>query len=351
MGGLFSSPKPAETPPPEKINQRGPTGNVTFGRYSTDPVTGQEVFTAEPGIVTQRTEETPFQQQFREGREGLNLQLLQSLNPNLQSVRTADEIRSIVPTANFSAANRAGAQELLGPESIESRLTANPDISRVGQGLTPMSQDFSGDIQRLEDATFEAMTMRLNPIFERQQSQLDQQLADQGIPINSEAYNEAKRELQLAQGEQLNRASLDAIGAGRAEQERLARLGLAQRGQQFGEQATTFDLERALRGQQFQEGVGLSDVASRNRGQLFDEQVQQFQAALQKQLALAGLEQQQRGQQFSELGALGGFQSFFNPTPIAALGAGSTGATPGGGGYEILGSIAGGLAGNAGLFA
>ena len=324
MSSLFRSQKPGVTPPPEKIGQIGIAGQGSeFG--TVDPETGE--FISTPGQTFQRTTESGFQEQFRLGQEGLQTQLLGSLSGQLTDPRSAQTIRGILPSA----------QRQIG--------VGRPQAGQVGvetggfTGLPELGQDFSADISRLEEASFQGVAQRLAPGFEDQRRRLGQQLADQGIPIGSEAFERELTRQETGQGEILSRAALDAVQAGRQEHGRLAGLEQSQRGQLFGEQFNVrgqeFGQQLASQQQSFQQ-----QFAARGQEEAF--RSNQLQDALQKQLSLASLEQQQRGQQFGELGALGGFVSPFAPTPVQAVGAGSTGARSAGEGFALLGAALGG---------
>lgn len=109
---------------------------------------------------------------------------------------------------------------------------------------TPISKDFSGDSNRLESATFERQKGLLDPLFRNRENDLRTRLANQGIAEGSEAYNRDFLDFNNTRDEAYNRASLDAIGAGRSEQGRLFGQELA------GRQSTFNELAALLGGQQ-----------------------------------------------------------------------------------------------------
>ena len=109
---------------------------------------------------------------------------------------------------------------------------------------TPISRDFSGDSNRLESATFERQKGLLDPLFRNRENDLRTRLANQGIAEGSEAYNRDFLDFNNTRDEAYNRASLDAIGAGRSEQGRLFGQELA------GRQSTFNELAALLGGQQ-----------------------------------------------------------------------------------------------------
>jgi len=281
MGGLFSSPKPAApavTKPAEKVNILSPTGSTTFGTVGA----GGE-FTPTGGLTTQKTTETPFQEQFRLGKEGLSAGLLQQL-----------QSEDILPQQQFKASD------------ISSKI---PQATTLGEGLGAMitPDQFGEQATSLEQATFERGSNLLSPEFDRQRARLEQDLANQGIDINSKAGQDALNRLETSQGGQLENLALSSVAGGRAEQDRLAKLGLLTRGQGIDEQ-------RAL----------LSD-------------------ALNRELSLANLAGQQRATRFGEIGSLSGLTTPFAPTPIATIGqaggTGGTAATPAGAGFGLLGKL------------
>jgi hypothetical protein len=76
-----------------------------------------------------------------------------------------------------------------------------------------LTGSLSGDIsaEDVQKATFERGKAQLDPIFKQQRRDLEQQLADQGIPAGSERSNEALDRLEQSQGRQfvdLSQASI-----------------------------------------------------------------------------------------------------------------------------------------------
>lgn len=319
MGDLFSSADPSVTPPPEKINIAGPTGSATFGTFDE---AGN--FIPDPGIITQLTEESEFQQALRAEQERSQLGLAGQIGRDpLTQVRGTEGIREFVPRAKDL---RAGLSEFQEAGVASGQFDPS--------GLQAIGGDFSADALRQEQATFQRASNLLSPEFDQQREDLEQALANKGIPVTSKAGERELNRLERSQGAQLENLALSSVGAGRGEQERLERLGIATRGQQFGEQAT-------------QAGVGIQEagLAASQRGQELSERNLEFQNALQRQLAFANLEAQQRAQQIAETQGTGLLGTPFQPTPVTSLGAGSTGATPSGPGFEILGAAIGGAAG------
>lgn len=94
------------------------------------------------------------------------------------------------------------------------------ELSRSLSGNLP-----STDSEVVRNATFELGKRQLEPEMKSQREALATQLANQGIPINSEAYNSAMNRLERSQGEQLTNLSLQSQlqGIQTAEAQRSAR--------------------------------------------------------------------------------------------------------------------------------
>jgi hypothetical protein len=224
MSGIFSSPKAPAAPDTagtitaqakaNQINQLTPEGNQFYGTI--DPVTGE--FIANEGNTTLKIEQTPFQQELQQGGQGISLALLNSLQQggagNLSGVRTASDIEA---------------------------------------GLPSLSQDFSGDARQAQQANYEANLAQLQPQFDRQRQQIEQRLADQGLPIGSKAYQEELDRLERSQGNQLQQLSQSSVQAGNARSNELASLLAQQQAQQFNTQSGLQNQENQARASQFGE--------------------------------------------------------------------------------------------------
>lgn len=94
------------------------------------------------------------------------------------------------------------------------------ELSRGLSGNLP-----STDNEAVRNATFQLGKQQLDPEMKSQREALALELANRGIPINSEAYNSAMNRLERSQGEQLNQLSLQSQIAGiqTAEAQRSAR--------------------------------------------------------------------------------------------------------------------------------
>lgn len=172
--------------------------------------------------------------------------------------------------AAFEAQQRVGAalsglaEGQLG--RIESNVGQEFDISGLPQA--PTADDASR--QRVEQALFDRATSRLDPRFERQQEDLETQLANQGFTRGTEGFQRELSNLRESQGDQLQQALNQAILAGGAEQSR-----------QFGLQDVA--RQRGLQEQLTVRNQPLNELAALLRGQGVSQP--QFQAVPQTAVA------------------------------------------------------------------
>tara|TARA_R110000868_G_scaffold122869_1_gene325718 strand:- start:1764 stop:3077 length:1314 start_codon:yes stop_codon:yes gene_type:complete len=111
----------------------------------------------------------------------------------------------------------------------ESAFTKNQRLDQERLAMQ-LSRGLSGNLpstdnEAVRNATFQLGKKQLDPELKSQREALATQLANQGIPINSEAYNSAMNRLDRSQGDQLNSLSLQSLltGIQTAEAQRAAR--------------------------------------------------------------------------------------------------------------------------------
>jgi hypothetical protein len=185
-------------------------------------------------------------------------------------------------------------------------------------GLAELDQDTSAASQRARDAMFKRTSMLMEPERAQQQDGLRQKLANQGLVVGSDAWNDEFNRLDQAQNLSRERSALDADIAGGQEAQRLFQQALATRQQGIGERLSNIDVRSKSRGQLFGEQA--------QKAQLSESAAARAQAAssaagsnavamrgqdIQARLAAAGLDLQRRGQlmgardqQFNELATL-----------------------------------------------
>lgn len=205
------------------------------------------------------------------------------------------------------------------------------DLNSIKGGLPGVSTDFSGDRQRTEDATYNRAVSRFAPTFAERNRQLEQRLADQGLPVGSEAYNAEKDRQQRMENEAYTNAAYDAVNAGNNAYQQMSDLNLRTRGQLFGEDTSLAGLNMAQRGQQTAENQNIFNNNNQIRNtqvaenqQLFNNNNQLNNQQFAQQLDRFNAGQNQNQQQFNQRAALLGIQpaqaQFTDPAGVDAAG-------------------------------
>lgn len=97
---------------------------------------------------------------------------------------------------------------------------------------TPTQANMQGDLQNAENSLYGQQTQYLDPQFQQEQSQLQAQLADQGLAPGSAAYNTAMNNFALQKQQAYGNAQDQAIAGGAAYQSQLSNTALANQAQQ-----------------------------------------------------------------------------------------------------------------------
>tara|TARA_R100001591_G_scaffold117148_1_gene135854 strand:- start:191 stop:1114 length:924 start_codon:yes stop_codon:yes gene_type:complete len=242
-----------------RITQFTPYGNLLFGS-----VGNQGQFVQSPDGAAAFTQETPFQSDLRSLQENLGIGLATEAGQQFDQLaaQTPFDFTANLPEFQFQDATN----------------------------LPALPTDFEDTRKQVTQSVFDRQLGLLQPEFTRQREELAQNLANRGIPIGSEAYNQATNRLDTQQSEQTQRLAQAADVAGGAEASRTFGMTLQARNQAIADQLRANDLSNMARQAQLNERIGL------------------------------------RGQQFNELAALlGGPQivqpTFFAPSAVNTLGA------------------------------
>ena len=352
MGKRAPSPPPVPDPnelinaqaDANRINQYTPQGNLLFG-YVGDQ--GQFVQGRAPEDSDFQsaafTQETPFQTQLRAATEGTGLGLgnlafdrvsgrtVVGQNPDGSPIFQDDPdfqnpFRTAPTLSGVSAAQDIDPTTGLPAFQSNIQSPVNLPTGLDTAGLTALQSDPQAFRSNIEQTLFNRQLGLLQPEFTQQREGLEQNLADRGIPITSQGYNDAVNRLETQQGEQLSRLAQQATLAAGQESDRLVNQARQARAQEFGERAATGEFGLARQGQGFSQAAANAQLANAARqdtiaNQLLSNQIanQQRQRGIAERTAL-------RGQNFNELAALlGGPQvqqaSFFAPGAIDTQGA------------------------------
>jgi hypothetical protein len=346
------APSPPPTPDPQdlinaqsnanRITQFTPYGNLLFGSVGDQ---GQFVQgpVPEDGQAAAFTQETPFQAQLRAATEGTGLGLgnlafdrvtgrtVVGQNPDGSPIFQDDPdfqnpFRTAPTLSGISAAQ--DIDPTTGLPAFQSTISSPVDLPTGldTAGLTALQSDPEAFRSNIEQTLFNRQLGLLQPEFTREREALEQNLADRGIPITSQGYDDAVNRLETQQGEQLSRLAQQATLAAGQESDRLVNQARQARAQEFGERAATGEFGLAAQGQGFSQAAANAQLANAARqdaiaNQLLSNQIanQQRQRDIAERTAL-------RSQNFNELAALlGGPQvqqaSFFAPGAIDTQGA------------------------------
>jgi len=350
MGKRAPSPPPVPDPNElinaqsnaNRITQFTPYGNLLFGSVGDS---GQFVQgpVPEDGQAAAFTQETPFQAQLRAATEGTGLGLgnlaFDRVTGRTVVGQNADGSPIFQDDPDFqnpfrtapTLAGVSAAQDIdptTGLPAFQSTISSpvNLPTGLDTAGLTALQSDPEAFRSNIEQTLFNRQLGLLQPEFTQQREALEQNLADRGIPITSQGYNDAVNRLETQQGEQLSRLAQQATLAAGQESDRLVNQARSARAQEFGERAAAGEFGLARQGQGFSQAAANAQLANAARqdaiaNQLLSNQIanQQRQRDIAERTAL-------RGQNFNELAALlGGPQvqqaSFFAPGAIDTQGA------------------------------
>lgn len=208
---------------------------------------------------------------------------------------------------------------------------SDEEISRPAVDRLLARSEFGGDPSSVREATFMKQKMLLDKHFDREEERLEQKLANQGIPMGAEAFKEDFGEFGRSRDLSYERAALDAVMAGAAEEDRIFGRQLQATGMARGEEADEFgrgvdakrialdELTAALGGAQQMSASDFGRAAQARQiqsGEIADDYAREMaggQAQLQGALSLDEAERtrtlQERQQIVNELAALlGGTQ-------------------------------------------
>ena len=194
-------------------------------------------------------------------------------------------------------------QQALGQPADFSSLQAIP-----GQG------DFAGERRRIEDEALARFDEQMAPEFARQMSELEQNLANRGIPVGSELFNKQLGQLQESQSRARIQAAENATNFAAQEQGRLFNQGmearrqgvsdlLTQRGLPLQELGSVLNLQSGIFGMQPRFGQGIQPLGIQGVDP----------AAISQGLGALNLQRQQFGLEQARAGAGGGVDPNADP--------------------------------------
>ncbi len=326
-------------------NQYTPYGSTTYeqtGSYTTP--SGETVPT-----WTQNSALSPLGQSVLTGTQGIQQQLI---NPGQQFAQQV----AAWGTQPLNFATPFASQIVAGPGQIgagaQNQATQNI-LDWTPDNLQSMNPAFGGSIygapdalqqldpayasmlgqspqllnQSVTDAIYGQQKSFLDPQWNQQSTKLEDQLSRQGIPVGSEAYNNALEQMTNSRTQAYQSAQDSAIGQGTQAANQLYNMAL--QGQQAATGRTQAGFNAALAGQQQQEGQQQAAFNTALQGQQYRTGQAQnaYQAALQGQQQSIAQQQLQRQFPLTQLQALLGVTPGAPQQPIAQPGGAQIGQT------------------------
>jgi len=205
-----------------------------------------------------------------------------------------------------------GGRQIYDPVTNTVRIEESPFQQEQRERQEALAKSLSSQLQGIElpgtdpSARFEQGRQLLEPAFTEQKEQLEQSLADRGIPAGSEAYARELDRLQQSQGRQLQQLSFESVQTAEA-----------QRSARFNELASL--LGQAQVGgvgfEQFQPQFSGLDLFGAEQGQLnraFQAEQARKDRSLQRQSALIGGLGSLGSSVIGAAGQVGGFKKLFS---------------------------------------
>jgi hypothetical protein len=282
------------------VNQVTPQGSLNYnatGNYAwNDPVTGT-TYNIPTFTATQTL--SPSQQAIQAQHEGAQYNLAGMANA--QSGRISGLLSNEM---DISGAPGAGdASRLSGiPQAATSFDPGGPIQGSIGGYGAPQStfgeagditrsygpeDNFSADRARVEDS----LMQRMNPQLQRERSNIEQRLADQGIRYGSQAYASAMDDYNR----QSNDARFAAVSQAGSEQQRMNQMAAqraafenAAQGQAYGQAQGRGNFANDAQAQAFQQALGAGGFANQAQAQEFQQNAAQgsfYNSGLQQQMA------------------------------------------------------------------
>lgn len=282
------------------VDQYTPQGSLKYTQESTNP-DGTPHYRSDISL-------TP------EGQATYNQQQQQDQSIN----NIANGYMNTIQSAMGQGLDTSGLPAMQSSASGGMGLTTNVNGGNIQKGLDfsgapqlPGINDFSADRQHVVDNIYS----RMNPELDRQQSLMDNKLANQGIMPGSEAYNYEQKQMQQQRNDALVQADL----AGSAEQSRLFGLGMDARQQSVGETTSQGQFANSAQDQNFNQGYQNAGLNNTAQQQLFNQDYQNAQLANSSRAQSLAEQIQQRELPLNEFNALRSASQVqtptFSPTP------------------------------------
>ena len=142
------------------------------------------------------------------------------------------KITELSPSSQLQLDQRNQLAELLNAQGLvrAGQISSDP-FSLSGKMPTPGDYDTA----TMEQRQFDRAMSLMRPEFDRQERRFEQTMADRGLPIGAEAYDDARSQFDRSRDDAISGAAYNAMLAGQNEQSRLYNLDRTARGDQINE--------------------------------------------------------------------------------------------------------------------
>ena len=232
-------------------NQQTPWGNLT---YTQAPgVNGQ------PGQWTANTQLSPAEQQLLTSQ-----QTGQQSMANLANGQIGNVANSMSTPLNFNSSpgvQTGGMQSTLTPNNIN--LQSGVNTSGLPQLVG--GSDLTGAMNTAQQAAYKQQTAYLDPQYANQQHDLTNQLTQQGIMQNSDAWNRAMDDFGRQKTQAYQNANDNSVAQGNAAEAQLYGQGLSSNQNAFSQAMGNANLANTASAQQAQQN--LASMMAQNSAQ------------------------------------------------------------------------------------
>jgi hypothetical protein len=283
-----------------RADQTNPYGSTKWGSEKViDPATGQEVtkWTQTTDIAPELKGAYDSQLGVQTGRSELAQSMMGRLGGELGQ---APDYSQLTPWGQQMQAGNL--QATTNPYSFGDPRSQSPALQNSLNYSNLQNVDNSGaSRQRAEDAIYKSATSRLDPQWAAQQSQLETQLANQGITRNSAAYQNAMNALQTQKTDAYQQAQMGAVTGAGAEAQRNSAIDMSLRQQQAAEAGNQGQFGNAAQQAAYQQALQSGTFGLSQQQQAFGQQQQAGSQNFSQQLQAGQYQNQQRQQQLAEM--------------------------------------------------
>lgn len=246
----------------------------------------------------------------QQGEQTLGQTALGQLN-NVQNTYSQPFNSSGLPQITGSVANSGGIQSSLGSNgNIQSSLGNIPGLAQSGNiqgsldtsgipGLTSQvngGQSWQDAVQQAQNAAYQGQTQYLDPQFQQGQESLDAKLANQGLQVGTQAYDNAQKNYGLQKQQAYQSAQNSAVAAGDAEQNTL-----------YGQGLSSANLQNSANAQGFNQALQAGNFGNTAQAQQYGQNLSTQQNSLQNLLASGEFGNSAQAQQYAQALSSGQF--------------------------------------------